>query len=316
MDQPGCTKQLIAMIKRLALACVLLGITGSLSAQDLIGQIGTDAADAKKDYVSATFKSTRLINLATSETVGPKTLDFRISHRFGPVNSGAYNAWGIDGPANIRLGLDYSYDGRLMLGIGRSSLDKMVDGSIKYRLLRQTVENGMPVNLTLFAGAYRNGVKTSGGKGVDPYFYGWDRFSYVFQAILSRKFSPDFSLQMTPFFVHYNLVEHITDKNDMYGVAFCTRYKFTKRSAITVEYAWRFPNDYALKDKYYNSFGIGYELETGGHVFQVHLTNSFGIADNQFLAHTTDSWNDGGIRLGFNISRVFTIPAGGSKSDW
>src|SRR6185436_2451137 len=98
------------------------------------------------------FKSTRLINQQTLESVGKRTLDFRISHRFGPVNSGSYGAWGIDGPVNIRLGLDYSFDGRLMFGIGRTSVDKIVDGFLKYRLLRQTTDGKMPVSVTLFAG--------------------------------------------------------------------------------------------------------------------------------------------------------------------
>ncbi|MFM9051529.1 MAG: DUF5777 family beta-barrel protein, partial [Bacteroidota bacterium] len=111
--------------------------SASVTAQDLISDLGTDSD--KKEFSSATFKSTRLINFQTVETVGPKTLDFRISHRFGPVNSGAYNAWGLDGPASIRLGLDYSYDGRFMVGIGRSSVEKMVDAYFKVRLLRQTV---------------------------------------------------------------------------------------------------------------------------------------------------------------------------------
>lgn len=286
----------------------------SLSAQDLISELGGDSGE--KEYVSATFKSTRLINLPTNETVGPKTLDFRISHRFGTINSGAYNAWGLDGTASIRLGLDYSYDGRLMFGIGRSNVEKMVDGHIKYRLLRQTVDNNMPISLTIFTGAYRNGTKTA-GVPLDPFYYPIDRFSYVTQLIFARKFDPTFSLQLAPFFVHYNIVNSITDKNDMYGVAGATRIKFSKRSAVTIEYAWRYPNDYTLDTKYYDSFGIGYELETGGHVFQVHLTNSLGIADNQYLVRTTDSWSDKGIRLGFNISRVFTVPAGGDKkSDW
>ncbi|MFM9027818.1 MAG: DUF5777 family beta-barrel protein, partial [Bacteroidota bacterium] len=266
-------------------------------------------------FSSATFKSTRLINFQTVETVGPKTLDFRISHRFGPVNSGAYNAWGLDGPASIRLGLDYSYDGRFMVGIGRSSVEKMVDAYFKVRLLRQTVDNKTPVSITLFSGAYRNGLRTSGGP-LDPFHYPIDRFSYVNQIIIAKKFSPSFSFQLSPFFVHYNIVNSITDKNDMYGVAAATRIKFSKRSAITLEYAWRYPNDYSLETKYYDSFGIGYELETGGHVFQVHLTNSFGIAENQYLARTSDTWSANGIHLGFNISRVFTIPAGGGKSDW
>jgi hypothetical protein len=153
--------------------------------------------------------------------------------------------------------------------------------------------------------------------GFDKYEYGVDRLSYAFQAIIGKKFNSSFSAQIAPFFVHYNLVENITDKNDMYGISGALRYKFTKRSAVTIEYGYRFPNDYAPETDYYDSFSIGYELETGGHVFQVHLTNSFGLAEPQFLARTTDSWSDGGIRLGFNISRVFTLPAGkNNKSEW
>ena len=302
------------MIMKYGILSLLFLLTcPSLFAQDLIGELGGESE--KKEFSSATFKSTRLINFQTVETVGPKTLDFRISHRFGPVNSGAYNAWGLDGPASIRLGLDYCYDGRFMIGIGRSSVEKMVDAYLKVRILRQTIDNQMPISMTLFSGAYRNGLKTSGGP-LDPFYYPIDRFSYVNQLIIARKFSPSFSFQLAPFFVHYNIVNSITDKNDMYGIAAATRIKFSKRSAITLEYAWRYPNDYSLETKYYDSFGIGYELETGGHVFQVHLTNSFGIADNQYLARTTDTWNAKGIHLGFNISRVFTIPAGGGKSEW
>src|SRR5207344_758691 len=114
---------------------------------------------------------TRIINVHTVEVLGPRTLDFRISHRFGTVNSGSYNAWGIDGPANIRLSLEYSFDGRLMFGIGRSSYDKMVDGFLKFRLLRQTTDNSMPISATLFAGAYYTAIKDGNAEanGYDKY---------------------------------------------------------------------------------------------------------------------------------------------------
>lgn len=288
----------------------------TLKAQDLLSGLPSDGND-KKEFATATFKSTRLINFHTIETVGPKTLDFRISHRFGSLNSGAYDAWGLDGPASIRLGLDYSYDGRLMFGIGRSNVEKMADAYAKYRLVRQSISGGgSPIAVTLFAGIYRTGAKGDFG-GFDRYAHPSDRLSYVHQVIIGRKFSPSISAQIAPFFVHYNLVENMSDKNDMYGVAGAARFKFTKRSAFTIEYAYRLVDDYSTTTKYYNSFGIGYELETGGHVFQVHLTNSYTLADNQFLAHTTDKFADGGIHLGFNISRVFSIPAsGGVKTDW
>jgi hypothetical protein len=304
-----------AILRNLLVIAGILSL-GSLHAQDLLSEIGTDEKPAR-EFSSAAFKSTRLINFHTLETVGPKTLDFRISHRFGPINSGSYDAWGIDGPANIRLGLEYSYNGRLMFGIGRSSYEKMVDGFLKFRLLRQTTDNSMPVSVTLLSAAYRTALKDpAAAVGLDKYYYGIDRYSYCHQIIIGKKFSPGFSLQIAPWFVHYNLVDNITDKNDAFGLSAATRIKFSKRSAITFEYAWRFPNDFVLdKEKYHDSFSIGYELETGGHVFQVHLTNSFGIVENQFLARTTDTWSDGGIRLGFNISRVFTVPAGGKDKD-
>jgi outer membrane protein assembly factor BamA len=111
---------------------------------------------------------------------------------------------------------------------------------------------------------------------------------------------------VAPWFVHYNLVENISDKNDSYGLAGLFRFKFTKRSAVTFEYGYRL-NEYTAETKYYDSMAIGYELETGGHVFQIHFTNSFGIVESQFFPSTDSQWNDMGIRLGFNISRVFTL---------
>ncbi len=285
---------------------VLAGYTGK--SQDMLSMLDTAGTDAlENDFAIATFKTTRLINMHTLESVGPRTLDFRISHRFGALNSGSYNAWGIDGPANIRLSLEYSFDGRLMFGIGRSSNEKMVDGFLKYRLLRQKTNNSMPVSVTLFASMFYTGLKDGNAvsNGYDKYNPTTNRLSYAYQIMIGRKFSPSFSLQIAPWMVHYNLVENITDKNDVFGIAGMFRLKFTKRSAVTFEYAYRFPN-YTL-EKYYDSMGIGYEIETGGHVFQIHLVNSFGIVENQFLAHTNSKWNDAGIRIGFNISRVFTL---------
>ncbi len=294
-------------IRKIIIACILPLSLSTVKAQDMLSELDA-GSDEPKDYVIATFKTTRLVNQHTLESLGPRTLDFRISHRFGPVNSGSYGAWGIDGPANIRLSLEYSPEGRFMFGIGRSSYDKVVDGFLKYRLLRQTTDNSMPLSMTLFAGAYYTAIKDPNAEanGYDKYEYTSSRMSYCFEMMLGRKFSPKFSLQVAPWFVHYNLVENITDKNDAYGVAGLFRFKFTKRSAITFEYGYRI-NEYSVEKKYYDSMAIGYELETGGHVFQIHFTNSFGIVESQFFPHTDSQWNDMGIRLGFNISRVFTL---------
>ena len=286
---------------------LLLLFTGmKTQAQDLWSFVDSMQA-APEEFTTATFKTTRLIDQHTLETVGRNTLDFRISHRFGSLNSGSINAWGIDGPVDIRLGLEYSPDGRFMFGIGRTSMEKMVDGFLKYRLLRQKTHGGSPISITLFAGAYRLALKDNNVavQGYDKYKPETNRWSYAYEVMIGRKFSPAFSFQVAPWFVHYNLVEQITDKNDAYGIACVTRLKFTKRMAVTFEYAYRL-NTYS-RTKYYDSMGIGWEIETGGHVFQVHFTNSFGLTENQFFTHTDTKWNNAGIRLGFNVSRVFTL---------
>ena len=293
---------------KLTVLLSLLSAGINLQAQDMLGELDSIGTETKtKEFVSATFKTTRLVNMHTIECVGPHTLDFRISHRFGTLNGGSYNAWGIDGPANIRLSLEYSFDGRLMFGIGRSSHEKMVDGFLKYRLLRQTTDNKMPVSVTLFASIFYNALKDVNAisNGYDKFDPVTNRFSFAYQIMVAKKITPSLSVQLAPWMVHYNLVEKITDRNDAYGIAGMIRLKFSKRSAITIEYAYRLPN--YSKEKYYDSVGIGYELETGGHVFQIHFVNSFGIVENQFLPHTNTQWNDAGIRLGFNISRVFTL---------
>lgn len=260
----------------------------------------------KKDYTTATFKTTRLTNFHTLETVGRRTLDFRIMHRFGDVNSGAYNAWGIDGPASIKITLEYSHDGRLMFGLGRSSFQKMIDGFIKYRLLRQTTDNSMPLSVTVFSGAYHNGTKSAGMP--QPLYDEINRLSYCTQMIIGRKFNEWFSAQIMPTFIHFNLVEKKSDKNDLFALAGGLRIRYTKRQAITLEYAWR-ASTYTENQnkKYFDSFGVAWEIETGGHVFALHLTNSFGISETQFIPYSTSSWKDMGIRLGFNISRVFSF---------
>lgn len=257
--------------------------------------------------VLATFKGTRLINLHTVEVPGRRTLDFRIAHRFGPFNGGWYDFYGLDGGASIRMGLEYSYDGRLEFGIGRTSVEKMADAFLKYRLVRQRPHGWQQVSVTLFSSAYYTMLRDpdKAANGFDKYARRSSRLSYAHQIIIGRKFNDRFSLQIAPTVVHMNQVERISDLNDAVVLTAATRFKITKRSAITVEYGWR-ATGYS-RTKYYDTLGIGWDIETGGHVFQMFLTNSIGLTEPQFLLRTNNKWLDAGIRLGFNISRVFTI---------
>jgi len=263
--------------------------------------------DNVKEYTSATFKSTRIVNFQSVEVCRKRELEFMIQHRFGEVNGGANSFWGLDNGSSIRLGLGYSYDGRLEIGIGRTSYEKMVDGYIKYRWLRQTVDGGMPVSLTLYGGAFCTTQQDPNASlnGYNEYHYMVDRLSYCFQPILARKFSKKLSLQFSPTYIHYNVAIKITDKNDVLAFGFAGRYKFNKRMAVTAEYGLKY-NSYTAQ-KYYNTIGLGWDIETGGHVFQMILTNSTGIVEPQFIPHTTSTWQNGGFRIGFNISRAFNI---------
>ncbi|MFM7015225.1 MAG: DUF5777 family beta-barrel protein [Bacteroidota bacterium] len=286
------------------LAIVVLMVSLTTNAQDKNWK--TDNSDTSK--FSKTFYNSRLINFHTVEVCNKRTMELRISHRFGAINGGPREAWGLDGGANIRIGLDYSLDGRLMVGIGRSSFQKMYDGFAKYRLVRQTKDGSTPVSVTLFSSAYYIHLKDPNktANGFDKYEYSpWSRYSFTHEIIVARKFNDKFSLQVAPFFIHYNLVDKITDRNDVYGVASALRYKVAKRFAITAEYGLCL-NNYT-RDTYYNSMGIGFEIETGGHVFQVHFTNSTGITENQYLPFTNTKWTNAGIRLGFNLTRAFSL---------
>ncbi|MCF8247196.1 MAG: DUF5777 family beta-barrel protein [Saprospiraceae bacterium] len=296
-------KKIITFFSFLALTCSTAWAQPDTT--DLLSLLGEPAA--VHSPAIATFKGTRLINFHTIEVPGERTLDFRIAHRFGPFNDGGYNFWGLDGGASIRLSLEYSYDGRLCLGMGRSSVDKTFDGFAKYRILRQGDHASPPVSVTLFSSIFATSLRDEDDRliGVNKYEKFSSRLSFCHQVIVARKFNEHFSLQIAPTLVHVNLADALEDKNDVVIIATAARYKVTRRLAITAEYGWRV-NNYT-NTKYYDSFGIGVDLETGGHVFQMHLTNSFGLTENQFFTRTTDNWGDGGIRLGFNISRVFTI---------
>jgi hypothetical protein len=296
-------------MKKIFSICILILFAAKAIAQGKDSTLDLLDQGAPVQYTEATFKATRLVNFHTVETAGNRTLDFRISHRFGNISDGAYNLWGLDGPADLRLGLEYSYSSRWEVGVGRTTQDKLYDGFFKYQLLRQREDNKMPVTVTLLASTDLTTMKDPNAAfaGYDKYQYFSDRLSYVFQAMIARKFNERLSLQISPTLVHYNLVTNTTDKNDVYTVVALGRYKLSQRFALTAEYAPRINQYTANMNQFHNSASLGVDIETGGHVFQVFVTNSFGIQETQTIANTTNTWTKGQLILGFNISRYFTL---------
>lgn len=261
-----------------------------------------DAKKPKTDYATATFKTTRLINAHSIEQLKGGVMDVKISHRFGTLNSGAYELFGLDN-ASIRIGADYGITDWLMVGLGRSSYEKQYDGFLKVKLLRQsTGTRSMPITLSGFAGMYYNTLHWADTSRINYYT---SRINYVFQLMIARKFSEGFSLQISPTLTHYNIVPKTTDPNDLLSVGIGARQKLTKRVSLNVEYYYQIPG-YKLEGSV-NAFSAGFDIETGGHVFQLIFTNSTGIAENQYITKTNGQWQKGDVHFGFNIARVFTL---------
>lgn len=291
---------------RLFFVLSALAVAFAVQAQDDLLKELDAMQPASKEFTYATFKGTRLVDLHTIETLGARSLEFRIAHRFGTLGSGAQNLWGLDGPASIQFRLDYALTDRLMVGVGRTSDRKVFDGMIKYKWLRQTADNRMPVTLTILGTANILGERDPGTPSGNPrYQYFSSRLSYVGMVMVARKFNPRFSAQVSPIFVHHNLVDRLTDKNDLLAVSGSFRYKFTRSVAVTAEYIA--PVTLYARDmrQYYNVLAVGFDIETGGHVFQVFVTNGYSINESQVIPYTTDSWRKGDMRLGFNVSRTF-----------
>ena len=255
-------------------------------------------------FVYATFKGTRLINGQTIETPGGGVLQYVIAHRFGSfADDYLYNFLGLDN-AQIRMQLDYGVNDRLNVGLGRSSTLKVVDGFVKYRVLRQrSGKNDFPFSLTWHSNMSVRGARYT--DGIDHYFS--DRLSYVHQALFARKFNSSFSAQLAPTVVHWNLVPTRSDANTIYGLSAGARYKLTNRIAATAEYTWHNDPLISTGERNYFPLALGVDIETGGHVFQLHISNTRNMSDPYWISRNPYNVLDGGLFLGFNISRVFTL---------
>jgi len=286
--------------KILPLLFLFTVLSGQLVAQDLMDMLKDETPQT--NYTYATFKTTRIVLGQSIESPASGTLQFLVEHDFGPVNLGAYNLWGLD-QSTIRLGFEYGINNWLSVGIGRSSYEKTFDGSIKAKILRQcSGARNMPISMSFFGGAMLNSLHWADTSRTN---YFSSRMSYVAQLLIARKFSNAFSLQLTPTYIHKNLVPLRADQNDIFSVGIGGRYKIAERTSINAEYFYLLPG--ATADKYVNCLSVGVDLETGGHVFQFRLTNAQPMFERSFITETTNKWGDGGIFLGFTINRVFTI---------
>lgn len=278
-----------------------VGLFSQEDEDDLLSLLG-GAEEPVINYATASFKTNRVINLHSLENTSAGVMDLKISHRFGFVSGGIQELFGLDG-AMVRIGADFGVTERLTAGFGRNSFEKTFDGFLKYKFLRQSSgAKNMPITAAVVSSM---AIKTIPWRYPDRDNYFSSRLYYTFQLILGRKFSENFTLQVSPTLVHRNLVATVEESNDVYAIGFAARQKITKRLAVNAEYIYVFPDQ--LDARFSNSLSIGFDIETGGHVFQLHFTNSTSMVPKGYITETTGDWTKGDIHFGFNVSRVFTI---------
>ena len=249
--------------------------------------------------VSATFKDTRIVNVQSNETPAEGVLHFVIAHRFGTLSSGIYDLWGLDN-AQMRMALDYGITDRLAVGVARSTHQKTLEANIKARLLRQsTGPDAFPFSVTWYSVAMANGLAEYESYAITR------RLSYVHQAVIARKMNDKLSLALVPSFVHRNFVQESGDAHDLLLLGLGTRHKLGPRFSLNGEYHHFLTPSFG--DAFSPSLSLGVDIETGGHVFQLHVTNARGMFERSFLAEPEGSWADGDVYFGFNLSRVFTV---------
>ena len=280
---------------------LFLKITNSFS-QNLDSLFNDPPKSQETEYATATFKTTRIILGHSVENPAKNELLFTISHSFGQMNSGAYQLFGLD-QSTIRFGLEYGINKNLCVGVGRSSYEKTYDGYLKYKIFKQsTGKRNMPVTINLLVGTAINSLKWA-----DPtrknYFS--SRVSYETELMIARKFTENLSLQITPTYIHKNLVPRIIDQNDIFAIGFGGRYKITKRLAIAAEFYYLIPGQTAKDNT--NALALGIDIDTGGHIFQIRISNAQPMFDRAMISETQGKWSKGDIFLGFNINRIFSL---------
>ena len=291
-------------MRRLSVAFLVFLIPAGIFAQDDLMNLLNENAPKEINFATATFKSTRIMNGHSIERMHPGQLDFRISHRFGKINSGAYEFFGLD-QSNIHFSFEYGILPWLMVGVGRGTYEKTFDGFTKFTLLRQSSGiRVMPVSVSVLSSVALKTVKWPDQTRTN---YFSSRLSYVGQVLIARKISQGLSVQLTPSYVHRNLVATELDPNDLYSVGAGGRMKLTKRISLNAEYYYLANPKTYMSQQVYNPLSVGVDIETGGHVFQLIFTNSLAMIEKGFIGETTGSWLKGDIHFGFNISRVFAL---------
>lgn len=291
-----------------------------LKAQDdLLGDLmKEDSATVKQNITIATFKATRLINLHSTEMTGVGNLQFLIIHHFGPMweknQEGANFArlFGLNGGfANTYMSFDYSPKHWMNLGLAFTG-NATLEGTVKFRLMRQqTGLHNYPVSIVFLTTANVNFNKLVPA----PNDFFWNKLSYLHQLLISRKITDKFSLQLSPSMVHNNITAYgLANSNNIFSIGLGGRMKLTDKKAITFEYSRQLNMYENIVDKNGeivsyapDMISLGYDWDTGGHIFQFFITNTSNASNVLQLSQNVKKKTFGEYSLGFNLNRSYSV---------
>lgn len=266
---------------------------------DLLDELEAEIEQPKEsNFASSAFKGLKIVNFESTKLASKDDLYFIVSHRFGTIENGIDDFFGLDNAVTKLLFL-YGVNEWLNVGFARSSLQKTYGAHIKYRLVHQQ-KNGFPFTIVGYNLVTAN---TELSKALLPNLEFANRLSYTSQILISRKFNKNFSLELAPSLLHENFVAFNDQENTQFILGFGGRHKLNKRWSLNADYGWHLNR--ADGSPFKNSLSIGFDLETGGHVFQLHFTNAQPMFENGFLGNGNGDWSDGTVFFGFNLSRVF-----------
>ncbi len=280
----------------------------TLNAQDKSPMIDSSA----NSKVNQVFKDRKVINSQSTEMLNAGRLDFRVSHRFGDIageGGGWSSFYGLESARDIAIGFDYGISDNILIGINRAKgagpLKQNLNSHLKIRFLSQR-ENGSPLSVVAFLNGSYTTMEKGGFAGSVTYFEKLlHRFSYHSDLILSSKIGKSFSIQALGGYTYRNLVEG-DDTNGLISAGLATRIQLTKALGLIMDS--RVIISDIRQDLKYFPVGAGLEWETGGgHVFQLNVTNARGIVETDYIPYTNDDWSSGEFRIGFTISRQFSL---------
>ncbi len=309
------------MKKLLILLVSGICLSQSVFAQDdLLGELEKDdSAIVKENITAATFKSTRVINMHSVEMTGLHNLQFMIIHHFGSLWDENENFGGNmgrlfgmnSGIANTYMSFDYTPARWMNLGLAFAG-NGALEGTAKFKLMRQqTGLREYPVSIAWVSTMnYNTSKKVTAPNGFEP-----NKFTFMNQLLVARKLSEKVSLQFNPSWVHYNIVPYgYNHSNDIFSIGAGGRIKLTNKEAITFEYSRQLNMYKDITDKTGevvtyapDLISLGFDWDTGGHVFQFFFSNSYHASNIFQLSANSKKDNFGQWCMGFNLNRSYSM---------